>query len=75
MTLAGHMERGHLQPMTALSLNPAQVMLATLALLLVMTDCAPALMDKPIPCEVIGALTVSFINEEKDNGTEALGVY
>jgi len=30
------MERGHLQPMTALSLKPAQVML------LVMTDCAPA---------------------------------
>ena len=36
------MERGHLQLMTALSLKPAQVMLAALVLLLVMTDCAPA---------------------------------
>jgi len=42
VTLAGRMERGHLQPMTALSLKPAQVMLAALVLLLVMTDCAPA---------------------------------
>lgn len=40
MTLTDRMERGHLQPATALLLKPAHMILAALALLIMMTGCA-----------------------------------